>query len=205
MNAFSPEGLTKWYDPRRVFTNSGARSSDILVLTKPLGTGIVATAIKKGFAQPQWIESATSAMTTLNKTASGISLKFDVHAMTDVTGFGLIGHAREMALGSGVSLLLHASAIPLLPGAREGAARGFVPGGLHSNREFAGGCVECDPAVPEDLSTVLYDPQTAGGLLVSVSRAQASALVSELRASGISAAEVGEVLPKSKPLIHIIV
>jgi len=197
--------VTGTIDPRRVFTNSGARSSDILVLTKPLGTGIVATAIKKGFAQPQWIESATSAMTTLNKTASGISLKFDVHAMTDVTGFGLIGHAREMALGSGVSLLLHASAIPLLPGAREGAARGFVPGGLHSNREFAGGCVECDPAVPEDLSTVLYDPQTAGGLLVSVSRAQASALVSELRASGISAAEVGEVLPKSKPLIHIIV
>ena len=197
--------VTGTIDPRRVFTNSGAMPSDILIVTKPLGTGIIATAIKKGLAQPQWIESATRAMTTLNKAAAEICLKFDVHAMTDVTGFGLVGHAREMALGSGVSLRLRASAIPLLPGVRECVARGFIPGGLHSNREFAAGCVECDPAVPEELSTVFYDPQTAGGLLVSVSSTHADTLIKELQASGIAAAEIGEVLPRSKPLIHILV
>lgn len=196
--------VTGTIDPRRVLTNSGALPSDILILTKPLGTGIIATAIKKGLAQPQWIESATRAMTTLNQAAAAICLQFDVHAMTDVTGFGLIGHAREMALGSSVSLLLRASAVPLLPGALECAVLGLIPGGLHSNLEFAAGCVECDQDVPEDLSTLLYDPQTAGGLLVSVSRVHADALVSQLRASGISAAEVGEVLPASKPLIHVV-
>lgn len=197
--------VTGTIDPRRVLTNSGALPSDILILTKPLGTGVIATAIKKGVAQPQWMEAAIRAMTTLNKTASAICLQFDVHAITDVTGFGLIGHAREMALGSGVSLRLHASAVPLLPGAKECVARGFIPGGLNSNLEFAACCVECDGAVPQELSTVLYDPQTAGGLLVSVSQVQASALVEKLRASGISAAEVGEVLPKSTPLIQITV
>ena len=195
--------VTGTIDPRRVLTNSGARPSDILILTKALGTGVIATAIKKAVAHPQWIEAATRAMTTLNKTASVICLQYDVHAITDVTGFGLVGHAREMALGSGVSLRLHASAVPLLPGAMECIARGFIPGGLRANQEFAAGCVECHAAVPEELRTVVYDPQTAGGLLVSVSCEQASALVEELRAVGIFAAEVGEVLPKSKPLIHI--
>jgi len=108
-------------------------------------------------------------------------------------------------LGSEVSLRLHASAIPLLPGALECVARGFVPGGLNSNRNFAACCVECDAAVPQELSTLLYDPQTAGGLLVSVNRAQASALVKELLAADIAAAEVGEVLPRTKPLIHVTV
>ena len=197
--------VTGTIDPRRVLTNSGALPSDVLIFTKPLGTGVIATAIKKGVAQPQWIEAATRAMTTLNKTASALCLQFDVHAITDVTGFGFIGHAREMALGSEVSLRLHASAIPLLPGALECVARGFVPGGLNSNRNFAACCVECDAAVPQELSTLLYDPQTAGGLLVSVNRAQASALVKELLAADIAAAEVGEVLPRTKPLIHVTV
>jgi selenide,water dikinase len=197
--------VTGTIDPRRVLTNSGALPSDVLIFTKPLGTGVIATAIKKGVAQPQWIEAAIRAMTTLNKTASAICLQFDVHAITDVTGFGFVGHAREMALGSGVSLRLHASAVPLLPGAMECVARGFIPGGLNSNREFAACCVECDADVPPELSTVLYDPQTAGGLLVSVSPAQASALLEKLRSAGISAAKVGEVLPRSTPLIHITV
>jgi selenide,water dikinase len=197
--------VTGTIDPRRVLTNSGALPSDILIFTKALGTGVISTAVKKGVAEPEWMEAATRAMTTLNKTASAICLQFDVHAITDVTGFGFVGHAREMALGSGVSLRAHASAVPLLPGALECIARGFTPGGLRANREFAAGCVECDDAVPEELRTVLYDPQTAGGLLVSVSRTHAAALVEELRAAGIPAAEVGEVLPRSKPLIHITV
>ncbi len=197
--------VTGTIDPHRVLTNSGAQPSDILILTKALGTGVIATAIKKGLAELPWIDAATRAMTTLNKSASAICLQYDIHAMTDVTGFGLVGHAREMALGSRVSLCLHASAVPLLPGAMECISRGFIPGGLRANREFAEGCAECDAAVPEELCTVLYDPQTAGGLLVSVSREQAGALVEELRASGILAAEVGEVLPRSKPLIQITV
>ena len=195
--------VTGTIDPRRVLTNSGALPSDVLIFTKPLGTGVIATAIKKGVAQPQWIEAAVRAMTTLNKTASEVSMHFGVHAMTDVTGFGFIGHAREMALGSGVSLRLHASALPLLPGARECVARGWMPGGLHSNRDFAGGCVECDADVPEELKNLLYDPQTAGGLLVSLGRDQAGALLDKLREAGIAAAVVGEVLTKSTPLIHV--
>jgi selenide,water dikinase len=142
-------------------------------------------------------------MTTLNKKAAEIALRYDVHSMTDVTGFGLIGHAREMALGSNVSLRLIASAVPLLPGALECVERGFIPGGMYSNRDFTACCVECDTDVPERLQPILYDPQTAGGLLVSVNRTDAAALVHELRESGIPGAVVGEVLEKRTPLIHI--
>jgi selenide,water dikinase len=195
--------VTGTIDPRRILTNSGALPADILILTKPLGTGVIATAIKKALAQPPWIEAATRAMTTLNKTASAIALQFEVHAITDVTGFGLIGHAREMALGSAVSLRLDTSAVPLLPGALECIERGFIPGGLRSNREFTSGCVDCDAAVPQELQTILYDPQTAGGLLVSVSPAHSAALVEQLRAAGIPAAAIGEVLPRTKPLIRV--
>ncbi len=195
--------VTGTIDPRRVLTNSGALPTDALIFTKPLGTGVIATAIKKGVAQAEWIEAATRAMTTLNKTASAICLQFDVHAMTDVTGFGFVGHAREMAIGSGVSLRLCAGAIPVLPGARECVARGFMPGGLHGNREFTAGCVEFDADVSEEMMNLLCDPQTAGGLLVSVSRTDATALVEMLRGAGISAAKVGDVLEKTKPLIHI--
>jgi selenide,water dikinase len=195
--------VTGTINPRRVLTNSGAKPGDALILTKALGTGVISTAIKKGAAEVQWIEAATRGMTTLNKRASEISLKYDVHGMTDVTGFGLIGHAREMALGSGTSLRLFASAVPLLSGAMECVARGFVPGGLQNNHAFASCCVECDAIVPEDLQTIFYDPQTAGGLLISVNRSHADALVEELRESGIPAVNVGEVLTKGRPLIHI--
>ncbi len=195
--------VTGTVDPRRVLTNSGARVGDALVLTKALGTGVISTAIKKGTAEVEWIEAASRAMTTLNKRAAEISMRYDVHSMTDVTGFGLIGHAREMALGSDVSLRLIASAVHLLPGAMECLERGFVPGGLHSNREFTACCVECDTGVPENLRAILYDPQTAGGLLVSVNRADAAALVNELREAGIPGAVVGEVLERKTPLIHI--
>jgi selenide,water dikinase len=195
--------VTGTINPRRVLTNSGARAGDVLVLTKALGTGVISTAIKKGAAEVEWIEAATHSMTTLNKRAAEISLKYDVHGMTDVTGFGLIGHAREIALGSGLSLRLFASAVPLLSGALECVARGFVPGGLQNNRAFASCCVECDASVPDNLQTIFYDPQTAGGLLISVNRSDAGALVDELRESGVPAVNVGEVLPKGEPLIHI--
>jgi selenide,water dikinase len=195
--------VTGTVHPRRVLTNSGARPGDALLLTKALGTGVISTAIKKGEAAVEWIEAATRAMTTLNKRAAEVSLKHDAHAMTDITGFGLIGHAREMALGSGVSLRLSASAVPLLSGATECVARGFVPGGLQNNRAFASCCVECDASVPENLQTIFYDPQTAGGLLISVDPTHAGALVEELREAGVPAVKVGEVLTKRTPLIHV--
>jgi len=196
--------VTGLVDPRRTLTNSGARPGDVLLFTKALGTGVISTAIKRGLAQPEWIASATKAMTTLNRTASEILCRYQVHALTDVTGFGLLGHAREMALGSGVSLRLHASAIPVLPGARECVAKGFIPGGLNNNRYFISCLVECAADVPEDLHTLAYDPQTAGGLLASVDAVDATAALAELRAAGVGAVQLGEVIAEDKPRILLL-
>ena len=185
--------VTGTIDPKRVMTNSGARVGDQLVLTKALGTGVISTAIKKGEAKPEWIEAATRSMTTLNRSSAEIALKYDVHAMTDITGFGLIGHAREMALGSGVAIEFDASKIPVMTGAMECIRAGFIPGGLKNNREFAECLVEYADGVAEDLRTLIYDPQTAGGLLVSVG-SRAAELVAELKRAGLPAAAVGRVV-----------
>jgi len=145
-------------------------------------------------------------MTTLNKTATEVvsSGGFAVHAMTDVTGFGLIGHLREVARGSGVSVRLFASKVPVLEGALECVRRGYVPGGLKANRGFAEGCVEYADDVPEDLRTLLYDPQTAGGLLISVAEADAKRLSAQLADAGANAEEIGEVVEKQGPLIAVL-
>ena len=127
-----------------------------------------------------------------------------IHALTDVTGFGLIGHAREMALASNVSLVFHAASIPVLEGALDCIHAGYIPGGLKANRDFAECLVSYDPSVPDDIRTLLYDPQTAGGLLISVSAEDANALTHALQAAGIPAVEIGEVLPQTKPLIRVI-
>jgi selenide,water dikinase len=191
-------------DPRRVLANTGARPGDALVLTKGLGTGVISTAIKRGQARSEWIDAASRSMTTLNRAAAEIALRHDVHGMTDVTGFGLIGHARELALGSKVSLVLHSSQMPLLGGALECVRRGFVPGGLKANREFAECTVEYGPAIAEELRTILFDPQTAGGLLISVAPAEAGTLVDELRAATLDARRIGEVTAAGKPLIKVL-
>jgi len=196
--------VTGTIDPRRVLANSTALAGDALVFTKAIGTGVISTAIKRGEARPEWIEAATRSMTTLNRSAAEVALKYEVHAMTDVTGFGLIGHAREMALGSGVSLDFFAPEIPLLEGAEECVARGFVPGGLKANREFAECMVTYGEGVPETLRTLVYDPQTAGGLLMSVAPGDATALVAELQAAGLPARRIGEVIPAEKPAIRVL-
>jgi selenide,water dikinase len=126
-----------------------------------------------------------------------------VHALTDVTGFGLIGHAREMALASNVSLRMTATKVPLLPGALECVRAGYVPGGLNANREFAECVMGWEVALPEELKTILFDPQTAGGLLIAVAREQTDELRQALDAAGVNAVEIGEVLAKEKPLIRI--
>jgi len=196
--------VTGTIHPQRVLANSGAKAGDRLIFTKAIGTGVISTAIKRGKAELAWVRDAVRSMTTLNRAAAEVvSRGFEVHALTDVTGFGVIGHAREMAIASGVSLRIQAASVPLLEGALECVRAGLVPGGLKANRNFAEGCVEYADDVPEDIRTLLYDPQTAGGLLIAVTASDSERLRSELRSSGISAAEVGEVLQKQKPLIAV--
>jgi selenide, water dikinase len=219
--------------PDRVLANKGALPGDRLLLTKALGTGVISTAIKKGKAEPGWIDAAVKSMTTLNKLAAEVIAgttanhvgpdallrtaeqssaanwgpttndRFVVHALTDITGFGLIGHAREMALASNVSLLIHSANVPVLEGAMECVQARYIPGGLKANREFAECVVSYDDAVREDIRTLLFDPQTAGGLLISVSADRASALLAALAAGGVPTTEIGEVLPPAKPLISV--
>ena len=198
--------VTGTIHPQQVLANSGAQAGDRLIFTKAIGTGVISTAIKRGTAEVAWIRDAVRSMTTLNQAAAEVvtsSPGFEVHGMTDVTGFGMIGHAREMAIGSGVSLRLYASRVRLLEGAVECVRAGYVPGGLKANREFTKGCVEFAEAVPEEIRTLLFDPQTAGGLLISVAAKDAERLVGALRNSGIEAVEIGEVIPKQKPLIAV--
>ena len=197
--------VTGLVHPAHIFTNAGAKPGDVLLFTKALGTGVISTAIKKQKAEARWIEAATASMTTLNRAALEALLAhgIEVHAMTDVTGFGLIGHAREMALGSGVSLEIHSAQAPLLDGARECVRAGHIPGGLNANRDFAECVVEYGEAVDDELRTLLFDPQTAGGLLVAVPAAEQERAVASLRERQVTVSVLGRVLPHAKPLIRV--
>ena len=191
--------------PKKILTNSGAKAGDVLLFTKSIGTGVISTAIKKQKAEPAWIDAATRSMTTLNKAAAEVirTGAFAIHAMTDVTGFGLIGHLREMCLGSNVSARIHSKEIPLLPGAVECVRAGFIPGGLNANRDFAECVVGYEKGIDEILKTLLFDPQTAGGLLISVAPDSADSLQSSLQNAGVPTARIGEILPHAKPLISV--
>jgi selenide,water dikinase len=189
--------VTGLIDPERIFTNTGAVSGDTLILTKPLGTGVITTALKRSIADESWVAAAVRSMTTLNRAASEITAKMPgVHAMTDVTGFGLMGHGRELALGSGATIEIEVDKIPRIDGALEAIALGAIPAGLFANREFAE-CVSADAEgaqITDDVRNLLYDPQTAGGLLISVAPEGADALVKALRAVGLVSARIGTVL-----------
>ena len=189
--------VTGLIDPRRVLTNAGAVAGDALILTKPIGTGVITTAIKQGKARPEWVASVVESMTTLNRAASRLVAEHaGVHAMTDVTGFGLMGHGRELALGSGMRIEIAVEQVPCIEGARDAVRLGTIPAGLLANREFAE-CISADAPgsqIPDDLRTLLYDPQTAGGLLVSVAAESADALLASLRGAGLNAARIGSVL-----------
>jgi len=225
--------------PKKVLTNAGAKPGDALLLTKAIGTGVISTAIKKGKAEPAWIDAAVRSMTTLNKRAAevisgdhvgpGRSLSraqsrepgqveqnstvparksasnrpFAVHAMTDITGFGLIGHAREMVLASQVSISISAGSVPLLPGALDCVRAGHVPGGLKNNRDFAECMVQYADGISDELKALLFDPQTAGGLLISVASEQRASLLSALNSAQVPAVRIGEVLPAGKPAISV--
>ena len=195
--------VTGLVNPARVWANASARPGDRLVLTKRLGTGVISTALKKGAASPAALEAATESMTTLNRRAAEVAQELTIHAATDVTGFGLLGHAREMAVGSKASLVIDSSHIAFLPEALEYARQGFIPGGLERNTDFVGGCVEFDPSVPDDIRNLLFDPQTAGGLLLSVAAEDAQRLLGGLKKAGVFSEEIGEVVPATHPLIRV--
>ncbi len=197
--------VTGTVHPKRVLANVGAKPGDKLIFTKAIGTGVISTAIKRGQAKPEWIETATASMIMLNKRAAEVVVggSYAVHAMTDITGFGLIGHAREMALGSKVSLRLFSSQVPLLEGALDCVRSGFVPGGLKANREFAECLVGYEDGVPEETRTLLFDPQTAGGLLMSVASGDSDRLLHALREARVPAAIIGEVVEDRKPIIEV--
>jgi selenide, water dikinase len=155
--------VTGLVHPNRVKANSGARAGDTLYLTKPLGTGVIATALKRGIAAEEHVAASVASMLRLNRDACEAMLRADAHGCTDVTGFGLIGHGREMAVASGVTLEIEVSKVPFLPGAEEYARLGALPGGLKNNREFA----LCSLVSRETEDLLLFDPQTSGGLLIS--------------------------------------
>ena len=194
--------VTGVIDPAKVRTNSRAQAGDELILTKAIGTGVITTALKQGKAEQAWVDAAVKSMTTLNRAAAKAAAECDgVHAMTDITGFSLMGHGREMAVGSNVTLEIITSEVPLIPGAMDAVRRGAIPGGLISNREFAE-CMVQDVAgsyIDEDLRKLMYDPQTSGGLLISVAKADAAGLMAELRARGVPAAGIGRVVASPNP------
>jgi selenide, water dikinase len=191
--------------PDRILANGGAKPGDVLVLTKSLGTGVISTAIKQGKTEPAWIEAVTKSMTTLNKLVAEAAAELggDVHGATDITGFGLVGHAREVALASNVSLRIDSPKIPLLAGAVESVRAGCVPAGLKANREFAECVVEFDPKVSEIIKTLLFDPQTAGGLLLSMSASASDRFLRLVRDRGGDSTIVGDVLLRTDPLIKV--
>jgi selenide,water dikinase len=195
--------VTGVINPRRVVKNVGAQPGDRLILTKHIGTGVIGTALKQNRATRAAVDAAIESMCTLNRVASELALQSTVHAATDITGFGLLGHAREMAVGSKVSVVIDSAQIGFLPEAIKYARLGFLPGGLKRNAEFLTGCVEFANGVREEIRNLLFDPQTSGGLLLSLASKDAEPLLESLRANGVGGRQVGEVLEKTNPLIQV--
>lgn len=197
--------VTGTVHPDRVIRNTGARSGDRLILTKPLGVGIINTALKGDMVSGAVVEQAVCSMATLNNRASELMQKSAVNAATDVTGFGLLGHACEMIEGTEVGIVIDSAAVPYFPQARELAEMGLVPGGTHRNRDFRVQMVEYSRQVPAYLVDILFDPQTSGGLLISLPAEDAETLLGEMRRAGIDdAAIIGEVAdePKGKLIVR---
>jgi selenide, water dikinase len=197
--------ITGVIDPRRVIRNVGAQVGDVVLLTKPLGTGILTTALKRAHLHEEEYAAAVTSMATLNDKAARVMLRHTVHACTDITGFSLMGHACEMAMGSGVTLHLYASALPLLPGALRLALEGYITGGCKRNRDYLADKVRAASSVAQDFNEVAFDPQTSGGLLIAVPKQESQALVRELLAEGVlAAAVIGEVLPRREIWVELL-
>jgi selenide,water dikinase len=209
--------VTGVIDPHRIWRNVGAQHGDVLLFTKPLGTGVITTALKKDRASAESISAVTSAMTILNRAAAEALHEIDemsgadktIHAVTDVTGFSLLGHAREMALGdpghgiAPASFEIDHTAFDYFPGALEAAREGHLSGGLKNNRAFIGDCAEFDRNVSPEHQSLLFDPQTSGGLLVAIAPEFVDAALAALAARDVSARRVGNVVSKRSPLLFV--
>jgi selenide, water dikinase len=209
--------VTGTIDPRRFWRNVGAQPGDALLFTKPLGTGVITTALKKDRASAESVSAAVAAMSTLNAAAATALHELEssagaaeaVHALTDVTGFSLLGHAREMALGDPahgiepVSFEIDHVSFIYLPGAVEAAREGHLSGGLKNNRAFIGECAEFGANVPSEYQDLLFDPQTSGGFLMAIAPEQADAGIVALARHGVSARRVGRVTAKKSPLLAV--
>ena len=196
--------VTGTIHPGKVIHNSGARPGDRLILTKPLGTGIISTAIKRGEASQQAIARIVKSMTTLNRAASEVMQGVGVNACKDITGFGLLGHAAEMMAGTDVGLAFDAAAVPIFREAKALAEKGLIPGGLHRNRDYRKDMVDMDKKVPQFMQDIFYDPQTSGGLLIAVTARKASKLLARLHEAGVAeAAIIGEVVAQPKGRIKV--
>ena len=196
--------VTGFIHPDRVLTKKDLKVGDRLILTKPLGTGIINTAIKGGLASAEIIETVTHLMAALNRDAAEIMQDYPVHACTDITGFGLLGHLAEMVVDSEFGVEIQANRVPLLPEALEYAAMGLVPAGLYKNREFRQAMVDISSSVDTFIQDILFDPQTSGGLLICVARESADDLVDRLKEKGMDkTAIIGKTLPEPKGRIVV--
>jgi len=188
--------VTGVIDPNKVARNAGARPGDVVILTKPIGTGVISTGIKKARARDEIVESSVATMLTPGKYAAEAMREFDVKGATDVTGFALLGHAWEMACASKATIEIESGTVPLLDGAFDLAAAGMLTSGDKTNREYLGGDVEVAPSVDANLVRLLFDPQTAGGMLISISEEKAAALLNTLRDHYPQAQIIGKVKPR---------
>ena len=189
--------VTGTVHPERLVTNSGAKAGDKLILTKPLGTGIISTALKAGKVSKQTAAKVAKYMAALNKKASELMQEVGVHACTDITGFGLLGHACQLARNSQVGIKINPISVPVFAEVEEFAKAGFCPGGLHRNREFYGKMVKFSKQIPDYIQDILFDPQTSGGLLISLAPETTELLVKKLQKAGVQdAIIIGEVIGK---------
>jgi len=186
--------VTGTVHPEKVFRNNTLKAGDLLVLTKPLGTGIIATAIKADMADDRISGAFIKSMGTLNKYAAEIMMKYNISACTDVTGFGLAGHILEMIEGNGFSVIINSANLPFLEGALENAAMGLIPGGLYRNRSYVGDRCIISGSIKREIADIVFDPQTSGGLLISLPGDEAELMVNDMLQAGVSdAAIIGEV------------
>ena len=190
--------------PDKIFRNVGVQEGDVLILTKPLGTGIITTALKKGKASEESVGEAVKSMITLNAAASLVARKHPVHACSDVTGFGILGHALGMASGSGVTLVIESAKMPLLRRAASLAEKGYITGGCKRNREYLNDKMAIDKSIREGLVEVALDPQTSGGLLIAVAKRHAAKLLEDLHNAGVAhATEVGYATSLQKSWVRL--
>lgn len=196
--------VTGFAHPQRILTNSAARTGDLLILTKPLGSGILTTAAKAELLTKEQEDCLASTMSTLNQKAAEVMANYHPHCCTDITGFGLIGHGTEMAKGSSKTINLFSSQIPLLNGAFDMASQGIVPGGAYRNRQYMAHTTHISSNVSRALSDILFDPQTSGGLLISVSEKEAEHMLRDIQQHCTQAAIIGEVVDKGEKHLAVL-